>query len=275
MFSKILYLLCFTPVFGINNSMNTNDVPNNAYDDAINTINLNENNMVSIRGPIDSDSTNKFFQDIMKLDKESEINIFINSPGGSVMEGLKIVNYIEMINDYTNVNCIADFAASMAFIITQSCQNRYALKSSILMQHQMSLVNQGNLFNLNNYMDMINDMNVEIDYNQAKRINITYEEFKNRITNDWWLYGTKAKEMNVVDDIVNTRCSDRLITSTEKTKINTIFGEVEYTFNLCPLVRHPLKVKFNKEYNYLNENNNYEKYYNKYINYFDSNSYFK
>ena len=29
--------------------------------------------MVSIRGPINSDSTNKFFQDIMKLDKEQEI----------------------------------------------------------------------------------------------------------------------------------------------------------------------------------------------------------
>ena len=35
--------------------------------------------MVNIRGPIDSDSTNKFFQDIMKLDKENEINIFNNS----------------------------------------------------------------------------------------------------------------------------------------------------------------------------------------------------
>ena len=73
MFIFLLSLLCFNPV----SSVNTN----------LDTINLNENNLVSIRGPINSDSTNKFFQDVMKLDKESEINIFINSPGGSVMEG--------------------------------------------------------------------------------------------------------------------------------------------------------------------------------------------
>ena len=77
----LFYFLCFNQVYGMN------------------TINLNENNMVNIRGPIDSDSTNKFFQDIMKLDKENELNIFINSPGGSVMEGLRIVSYIEMLNN--------------------------------------------------------------------------------------------------------------------------------------------------------------------------------
>lgn len=249
----LFYLLCFNQVYGMN------------------TINLNENNMVNIRGPIDSDSTNKFFQDIMKLGKENEVNIFINSPGGSVMEGLKIVSYIEMLNNNIRVNCIADFAASMAFIITQSCQNRYALKSSILMQHQMSLMNRGNLFNLNNYMDMINDMNVDLDKSQAKRINMSYHEFKERITNDWWLYGGKAKEMNVVDDIVNVRCSDRLISGTNKIKISTIIGDIEYTFNLCPLVRHPLKVKFHREL----EDSEKKDYFSKYNNYYDSNSYFK
>lgn len=211
------------------------------------TINLKENNLVTIRGPIDSDSTNKFFKDIMKLDKENQINIFINSPGGSVMEGLKIVNYIEMLNENVNLNCISDFSASMAFIILQSCKNRYAMKSSILMQHQMSLINSGNLFNLNNYMDMINDMNIDLDKSQASRINISYEDFKDRITNDWWLYGNKAKEMNVVDELVNVKCSDRLISDSEKIKISTLFGDVEYTFNLCPLVRHPIKVKFNRD----------------------------
>lgn len=248
----------------------------NATDNVINTINLNENNMVSIRGPIDSESTNKFFQDIMKIDKDEEVNIFINSPGGSVMEGLKIVSYIEMLNNNIRVNCIADFAASMAFIITQSCQNRYALKNSLLMQHQMSLMTRGNLFNLNNYMDMINDMNVELDKTQAQRINMTYEEFKDRITNDWWLYGSQAKEMNVVDDIVNVRCSDRLISGTEKTKVSTIFGDIEYTFNLCPLVRHPLKIRFTKEFE-CNEINseNYKEYSKKYLNYFNSHSYFE
>ena len=44
-----------------------------------------------------------------------QVNIYINTPGGSVMEGMKIVNQIELMNNTTQVNCISDFSASMAF----------------------------------------------------------------------------------------------------------------------------------------------------------------
>ena len=228
-------------------------------------INLDENNFVSIRGPIDDDTTNKFMLDVLKIPETKEINIFINSPGGSVMEGMKIVNQIELMNNITKVNCISDFSASMAFVILQSCQNRYAMKSSILMQHQMSLMNKGNLFNLNNYMDMINNLNVDIDKMQARKINMTYNNFKEKITNDWWLYGTQAKKYNVIDDIVHVKCSKSILKNTEKIKKSTIFGDVEFSFNSCPLIRHPLKIKFNRdvdiedpEYQKINDYFNYE-----------------
>ena len=222
-----------------------------------NIFNLDENNLINIRGPIDDDTTNKFMLDVLKFPDNQEVNIYINSPGGSVMEGMKIVNQIELMNNTSRVNCISDFSASMAFIILQSCENRYAMKSSIMMQHQMSLMNKGNLFNLNNYMNMINDLNVDIDKMQAKKINMSYSEFKDKITNDWWLYGKQAKDFNVVDDIVYVKCSKTLLKNTEKIKKSTFFGDVEFSFNSCPLIRHPLKIKFNREID--TENDEYKK----------------
>lgn len=222
-----------------------------------NIFNLDENNLINIRGPIDDETTNKFMLDVLKLPENQDINIYINSPGGSVMEGMKIVNQIELMNNISRVNCISDFSASMAFIILQSCENRYAMQSSIMMQHQMSLVNKGNLFNLNNYMNMINDLNVDIDKMQARKINMSYDEFKDRITNDWWLYGKQAKDFNVVDEIIYVKCSKSLLKNTEKIKKSTIFGDVEFSFNSCPLIRHPLKIKFNREID--TENDEYKK----------------
>ena len=102
-------------------------------------IELNSRNMITIRGPIKHESVSDFMNKVGKIDSE-DIYIYISSPGGSVMEGMKIVDLIKSLEKSgRNINCISDFSASMAFIILQSCPNRLATFSSVLMQHQMSL----------------------------------------------------------------------------------------------------------------------------------------
>ena len=90
-----------------------------------------------------------------KIDSK-EIYIYISSPGGSVMEGMKIVDLIKSLEKSgRQVSCISDFSASMAFIILQSCPKRLATFSSILMQHQMSLGLEGNIENVNTFQGHI------------------------------------------------------------------------------------------------------------------------
>ena len=131
---------------------------------------------------------------------QNNITIFINSPGGSVMDGMEIIDHIKMLQDNNvQVNCIADYSASMAFIILQSCTNRYALFSSIIMQHQMSLGSKGNLYNTQNYLNFIGDVDQQLDVLQADKIGICVNDFRNLIENDWWLTGNTAlKEMLIV-----------------------------------------------------------------------------
>lgn len=219
------------------------------------TIQLEDKNLVALRGPIYKETSNKFFQDLKDF-KGNSLNIFISSPGGSVMEGMKMIDYIETLkNDNVEVNCIADFAASMAFVILQSCSNRYTLNSGVLMQHQMSLGVDGPLENLNNYLAMIEDINLNLNHNQADRIGMTPDNFSQKVMNDWWISGFSAKKYNVVDDNIMVTCDNNLYDKKSKLELASFFGNVELTFSKCPLVRNPLKVRFKNSDDSNHDNN--------------------
>ena len=155
-------------------------------------VELNNRNMITIRGPIQHESVSDFMLKSSKIDSDN-IFIYISSPGGSVMEGMKIVDIIKSLEKSgKNISCISDFSASMAFIILQSCPRRLATFSSILMQHQMSLGIDGNIENINTYLEFIKQIDVELNRLQANRIGISEEVFKRRIENDWWIHGPAA-----------------------------------------------------------------------------------
>jgi ATP-dependent protease ClpP protease subunit len=110
-------------------------------------------NLITIRGPIQGTSTANWINQINDRDPDADtMYIYLSSPGGSVLEGNKIIDQIKTMElAGVNVVCVADFAASMAFVILQACQKRTALPSSVLMQHQMSLGLEGPIENINNY----------------------------------------------------------------------------------------------------------------------------
>ena len=144
MFFGLISTLLYSPV-----------TSNDTSSDYKKLVEVNSRNLITIRGPIQSDTVTDFIHKTSNIDSE-EIFIYISSPGGSVMEGLKIVDVIKSLEKSgLKINCISDFSASMAFIILQSCPNRMATYSSVLMQHQMSLALKGNIENIDNYLTFI------------------------------------------------------------------------------------------------------------------------
>ena len=207
-------------------------------------VELNSRNMITIRGPIKHESVSDFMNKVGKIDS-NEIYIYISSPGGSVMEGMKIVDLIKTLEKSgRQVNCISDFSASMAFIILQSCPRRLATFSSVLMQHQMSLGLEGNIENVNTYLNFIKDIDIELNKLQADKIGMPHDEFKDKIENDWWIHGPDAKKKSVVDDIILVKCHPELNGKYETLNVSTMFGPVKLKYNKCPLSRYPINVDF-------------------------------
>ena len=106
----------------------------------------------------------------------------------------------------------------------------------------MSLELKGNLFQLNSYLKMIHDINIFVDMEQARRINITYNEFVNKVSIDWWISGITAQKENIIDKIIMIKCHKDLYNHNYTIEYTTMFGKFNLVYSICPLVRYPLEI---------------------------------
>ena len=206
---------------------------------------FNSRNLITIRGPIQGSSSTNWITAMNDRDPDVDtMYIYLSSPGGSVLEGNKLIDQIKTLQlSNVQVVCIADFAASMAFVILQSCPQRFALPSSILMQHQMSLGLKGSLENVDNYLTFIHSIDNNLEKMQADRMNMTEPEFRKKVLSDWWIPGHMAKEYNAVEDLVMVKCSKELMPKRDRINVRTMFGTIELVFSKCPIAREPIDIK--------------------------------
>ena len=148
---------------------------------SIKTVNLTLENTLLLRGEIEEKTTNKLMYDIEKSNATNKI-LYLDTPGGMVEEGLKIINEVRNYN----ISCVAEKAYSMGFSIFQSCYNRYILPNGKLMQHQISFGIGGELAKVNNYVSFIKQIEEEIIELEASRIDIPIDTYREMTTNEWW-----------------------------------------------------------------------------------------
>ena len=228
------------------------------------TIELKKDNFVSLRETIDQDVSSRLLAKLNTIEaKHDTLYLYINSPGGDVMAGFEIINYIKSLQDRSKqVVCIAHNAMSMAFAIFQYCSQRYILYTSTLMQHQMSLQLKGKLYDLNSRMQYLNLIEQKINRDQAARLNMSLVNFTHLIQNDWWLYAEEILLQKAADQLVSLACLFE--NYDENIVVQTLFGDVQVKYSACPLINYPLQVTY-PSINF-SENNKME-FMNKHINF--------
>lgn len=236
MFKLLLLSLVCASALTLNNSTIVND-------DA-ELIHLHGANSVILRGPVTSASIDRVISDISKL-VEDDIYLYIHSPGGSVIDGERLVQTIQALERTgKKIHGVTDLALSMGFDIFQTCTTRYITKGGILMQHQMSSRVGGNIRSMREMMNWHDYLyNVTCQY-QADRIGMTLNDFQDRVNDEWWLYDRQAIEQNVADKSALVLCSTDLIEDTEEIVLYTWFGPVTIVYSKCPLITHPLDIRF-------------------------------
>ena len=175
--------------------------------DAIKIITLNNTNHVSLVGEVNQISIDKTILAMSNI-QGNNFYFYINSPGGIVDEGERLVSSIRYYQELgKNITCIAEKAHSMAFYIFQNCNLRYILPSSKVMQHQISVYHTGELANVNNYIELIKKISKRINMFCAKRIGMEYNDFINKVLSDWWLEGDDIIKYGVADEMVLIGCN--------------------------------------------------------------------
>jgi ATP-dependent Clp protease protease subunit len=172
---------------------------------------LMKERVVFFTGPVETNMCNVMIAQLLFLEAENPdapINMYINSPGGSVYDGLGVYDVMQYIKSpvYTYVT---GMAASMGSFIAQAGEpgHRYLLPRAITMIHQPSSGTRGK----------ISDM--KIDYLESERIKTemtelyvkhnsrgtTYEQFVDLLDRDKWLTAPMALELGLADQIVDKR----------------------------------------------------------------------
>ena len=171
---------------------------------------LDTNNTLLIRGEISDKQATQFIYELNQKPKKKNVYVYLDTNGGSVDAGNKIVNEIRKYN----LSCIAQKAISMGFVILQSCDKRYVTPLATLMQHQISYGIMNEKAKVESYVEFIKQIGDELTEMQAKKIGITSKRFNEKTYNDWWLFGKNALKNKCADEMVDVKCSRRLTNAT-------------------------------------------------------------
>ncbi len=170
---------------------------------------LLKDSIIFIGTPIDDQIANLLVAQLLFLeaeDPERDINIYINSPGGSITAGMAIYDTMQFIkNDVTTI-CIGQCASMGAFLLAGGTKGkRFALPHSRILIHQPSGGAQGQATDVRLMAEEILRMREMISRLLAHHTGQTYEQIELDVERDKILSPIQAKEYGLIDEVIEHR----------------------------------------------------------------------
>lgn len=142
-------------------------------------------------------------RDVTRLSKQSKepIVLLIDSPGGSVFSGEKLVSAIEASRADVYTVCVG-MCASMAAIIHQYGTKRLATDRSILMFHDAAAMVGGRVSEMLSILNMIQRKLEKTNHYIANRSGIPYNDLIRLESSNFWVDAEDALQLKLVDGLV-------------------------------------------------------------------------
>ncbi len=160
-----------------------------------------------IDGPIDDELANGIISQLIYLDSISkeDIQMYINSPGGSITSGLAILDTMNLIKSPIKTIGIG-VAASMAAIILMNGAVRTCTPNCRIMLHQPSGGSIGTFKEMQISLEEMSTLK-DIVYNIiANKTFIT--DINSSLLFDVWMSPSGAKSLNIIDYVLNAENSN-------------------------------------------------------------------
>lgn len=136
-------------------------------------------------------------------DRSRDINMYINSPGGSVYSGLGVYDTMQYVSPNVATICIG-VAASMACVLLAAGTNgrRTALKHSRIMMHQPSGSIGGQASDIEITVAEIKKLKKELYEVISQHSGKPIEQIQADFDRDHWMTAPEAKEYGLVDEVL-------------------------------------------------------------------------
>src|SRR6202048_2925585 len=170
---------------------------------------LLKDRIVFIGTPIDDFVANSVVAQLLFLqmqDPKRDINLYINSPGGSVTAGLAIYDTMQFVTCDVATYCMGIAASMGAVLLAAGTQGkRYALPNSDIMIHQVSGGAQGTASDVERTVEYMFKLKKRLISILAHHTGKTDAQIQADSDRDYWITAQQAKDYGLVDEVVKSR----------------------------------------------------------------------
>lgn len=170
---------------------------------------LLKDRIIFIGGEFTPDLANSVVAQLLFLesdDSESDIIMYINSPGGLVSACLGIYDTMQYIKPDISTICIGEAISAAGFILAGGApRKRYALKNAKIMLHQISGGTHGHIQDMKIAVKEAERSNKIMMAEISKITGKTIEQVEKDLSRDYYLNAEEAKEYGLIDSILDHR----------------------------------------------------------------------
>jgi ATP-dependent Clp protease protease subunit len=139
-------------------------------------------------------------------DPEKDINLYINSPGGSVTAGMAIYDTMNYIKCDVSTICIGMAASMGAFLLSGGAKGkRFALPNAEVMIHQPSGGAKGQATDIKIVADNILKTRKKLNEILAKNTGKPLDIIEVDTERDYYMTAEEAKEYGLIDSVIVSR----------------------------------------------------------------------
>jgi len=165
--------------------------------------------IIFLGSEIDDNVANLIISQLLFLeseDKNADIKLYINSPGGSVTAGLAIFDTMELIKPDVSTICVGMAASMGAFLLTCGKEGkRFALPNSRVMIHQPSGGFQGTAADIEITAKEIIKIREKLNKILAEKTKQKVDKIASDSDRDFWMSADEAKTYGIVDKVINKK----------------------------------------------------------------------
>ncbi len=139
-------------------------------------------------------------------DPDKDIQLYINSPGGSITSGFAIYDTMQYVKPDVQTICVGMAASMGAFLLAAGAKGkRYALPNSEILIHQPLAGISGQATDIKIHTDWLIKIKDKINHILSERTGQPLERIERDVERDFFMSAAEAKTYGIIDEVMEKR----------------------------------------------------------------------